>query len=127
MDWGRRKSRVKTAEAIQKLVEYTVDQDIITFDEGVITQVRQIEMLKEQIRITRVADDIAQRRYNITKNRYLIGKIDITDMNIALTEKDEAKERYIRSLENFWMAYFTLRQLTLYDFEEGFQIISDEL
>lgn len=127
MDWGRRKSRVKTAEAIQKLVEYTVDQDIITFNEGVITQVRQIEMLKEQVRITRVADDIAQRRYNITKNRYLIGKIDITDMNIALTEKDEAKARYILSLENFWMAYFTLRQLTLYDFEEGFQIISDEL
>ncbi len=127
MDWGRRKSRVKTAEANQKFVQYTVDQDIITFDEEVLTQVRQIEMLQEQVRITRVADDIAQRRYNITKNRYLIGKIDITDMNIALTEKDEAKARYIQSLEGYWMAYFTLRQLTLYDFEEGFQIISDQL
>lgn len=127
MDWGRRKSRVKTAEANQKFVQYTVDQDIITFDEQVLTQVRQIEMLQEQVRITRVADDIAQRRYNITKNRYLIGKIDITDMNIALTEKDEAKGRYIQSLQGYWMAYFTLRQLTLYDFEEDFQIIGDEL
>ncbi|MCK5277551.1 MAG: TolC family protein [Cyclobacteriaceae bacterium] len=127
MDWGRRKSRVKTAEANQKFVQYTVDQDIINFDEEVLTQVRQFEMLKEQVRITRVADDIAQRRYNITKNRYLIGKIAITDMNIALTEKDEAKSRYIQSLEDYWLSYFMLRQLTLYDFENGFQIISDEL
>ena len=127
MDWGRRKSRVKTAEANQKFVQYTVDQDIINFDEEVLTQVRQFEMLKEQVRITKVADDIAQRRYDITKNRYLIGKIAITDMNIALTEKDEAKSRYIQSLEDFWIAYFNLRFLTLYDFEEGFQIISDEL
>ncbi|MCG8309697.1 MAG: TolC family protein [Cytophagales bacterium] len=127
LDWGRRKSRVKTAEANQKFVQYTVDQDIINFDEEVLTQVRQFEMLKEQIKITRVADEIAQRRYDITKNRYNIGKISITDMNIALTEKDEAKARYIQSLEDFWIAYFNLRRLTLYNFEQGFQIISDEL
>lgn len=127
MDWGRRKSRVKTAEANQKFVQYTVDQDIINFDEEVLTQVRQFEMLKEQIKITRVADDIAQRRYNITKNRYNIGKISITDMNIALTEKDQAKSRYIQSLLDFWTAYFNLRRLTLYDFEHRNQIISDEL
>lgn len=127
MDWGRRKSRVKTAEANQKFVQYTVDQDIINFDEEVLMQVRQFEMLKEQVRITKVADDIAQRRYNITKSRFETGKISITDLNIALTEKDEAKSRYIQSLEDFWIAYFNLRFLTLYDFEEGFQIISDEL
>jgi outer membrane protein TolC len=127
LDWGRRKSRVKTAEANQKMVQFTVDQEITTFDEEVMTQVRQFEMLKEQVKITRVADDIAQRRYNITKSRYSIGKISITDMNIALTEKDEAKARYIQSLEDYWNAYFNLRRLTLYDFERGFQIISDDI
>jgi outer membrane protein TolC len=127
LDWGRRKAAIKTAEARQQLVQYTVDQDIINFDEEVLTQVRQFEMLKEQIKITKVADDIAQRRYDITKSRYNIGKISITDMNIALTEKDEAKARYIQSLRDFWEAYFNLRRLTLYNFEDGFQIISDEL
>jgi outer membrane protein TolC len=127
LDWGRRKSRVKTAEANQKMVQYSVDQEAITFDEEVLTQVRQIEMLKDQIKITKVADNIAQRRYEITKQRYNIGKISITDMNIALTEKDEAKSRYIQSLEEYWMAYFNLRMLTLYDFENDVQIISEDL
>ncbi len=127
LDWGRRKARVKTAEANQKMEQYVIDQEIITFDEEVLTQVRQLEMLKDQVKITRVADDIAQRRYDITKSRYSIGKISITDMNIALTEKDGAKARYIQSLEDYWTAYFNLRRLTLYDFDRGFQIISDEL
>lgn len=127
LDWGRRKAAVKTAEANQKLVQYTVDQDVINFDEEVFTLVRQIGMLKDQVRITKRADEIAQLRYSITKSRYLIGKISITDMNIALTEKDEAKATYIQSLEDFWTAYFNLRRLTLYDFEKGFQILSDEL
>ena len=127
MDWGRRKSAVKTAEALQKFTEYQVEQDIINFDEEVLTLVRQFEMLKEQIKITRVADDIAQRRYDITKNRFNIGKISITDMNIALTEKDAAKQNYIQSLRDYWEAYFDLRGLTLYDFENGNQIISEEL
>jgi outer membrane protein len=127
LDWGRRKSRVKTAQANQKMVQYTVDQETTTFDEEVMTQVRQFEMLKEQVKITKVADDVAQRRYDITKSRYSIGKISITDMNLALTEKDEAKARYIQSLEDYWNAYFSLRRLTLYDFERGFQIISDDL
>lgn len=127
LDWGRRKSRVKSAEANQKFEQYQVDQDILTFDEEVLTQVRQIDMLQEQVKITKLADDISQRRYNITKSRFETGKISITDLNIALTEKDEAKQRYIQSLENYWLAYFNLRRLTLFDFERGFQIISDEL
>ena len=127
LDWGRRRSRVKTAEANQKMTQYVVDQDIITFDEEVFTAVRQIDMLREQIKITKVADDIAQRRYDITTNRYNIGKISITDLNIALTEKDAAKQNYIQSLRDYWQAYFNLRLLTLYDFERGFQIISEDL
>ena len=127
LDWGRRKSRVKTAEANQKMTQFIVDQDIVSFDEEVLTAVRQIEMLKDKIKITKVADDVAQRRYDITRNRFDIGKITITDMGLALTAKDGAKQDYIQSLRDYWQAYFNLRMLTLYDFESGFQILSDEL
>ena len=116
VDWGRQKSRKKTAEANQKLVDYTVQQDEQTFDQEVFTQVKQFEMLRNQILITQRADEISERRYNIAKNRYLIGKISITDLSIALTDQDNAKRNYINSLRNFWDAYYNLRRLTLYDF-----------
>ena len=119
MDWGRQKSRVKTAEANKKYVEYTVAQDIINFDEEVFTQVKQFKMLREQVLISERADIVGQKRYNIAKNRYLIGKTGITDLNIALQEKDQAKASYINSLRDFWNSYYTLRYLTLYDFEKN--------
>ena len=123
LDWGRQKSSVKTAEATLKLVQYTVEQDKVDFEQEVFTQVRTLEMLRDQVKITRKGDDISQRRYDIAKNRYLIGKISITDLTLALTEKDQAKRDYIRSLGNFWQAYYNLRQLTLYDFERNERLI----
>jgi outer membrane protein TolC len=117
VDWGRQKSRVKTAQANLKLEEYTIELDEINFNEAIFTQVKQFEMLREQVAISERADVIAQKRYDIAKNRYLIGKISITDMNIALRDKDDAKRAYIQSLRDFWTAYYNLRLLTLYDFE----------
>jgi outer membrane protein TolC len=75
-------------------------------------------MLYLQLEITKKSDEVALKRYNVAQNRYLIGKIDITNLNIALTEKDAAKRSYITALKDFWTAYFDLRQATLYDFAE---------
>jgi outer membrane protein TolC len=116
LDWGRNKSRMRTAIANKKVTDFTIDQDEINFKQGVMTQARQFEMLRLQIEITKKSDQVATERYNVAQNRYLIGKIDITNLNIALTEKDDAKRSYISALQSFWMAYYDLRRLTLYDF-----------
>jgi outer membrane protein TolC len=116
LDWGRNKSRMRTAYANKKLNDYVIEQDEVNFEQEIMTQVRQFEMLRLQIEITKKADEVATERYNVAQNRYLIGKIDITNLNIALTEKDDAKRSYIQALKSFWTAYYALRRLTLYDF-----------
>jgi outer membrane protein TolC len=96
-----------------------IAQDEVNFEQEILTQVRQFEMLRLQIEISRKADEVAAERYNVAQNRYLIGRIDITNLNIALTEKDDAKRSYILALQSFWQAYYDLRRLTLYDFATG--------
>lgn len=118
LDWGRTKSRRMTAEANKQLVEYTIAQDKVNFEEEIFTQVRLFEMLRNQLEITSVASDIGQKSYDISKNRFLIGKISITDLNDALEKKDNARRSYIQSLREFWESYYELRSLTLYDFEK---------
>ncbi|HEY9486676.1 MAG TPA: TolC family protein [Chryseosolibacter sp.] len=119
MDWGRNKAMMRTAMANKKLTDFQIAQDEVDFTQGIMTQVRQFEMLRLQLEITKKSDEVAAERYNVSQNRYLIGKIDITNLNIALNEKDDAKRRYIQALHDFWIAYYNLRQLTLYDFNEG--------
>ncbi|HLT81822.1 MAG TPA: TolC family protein [Cyclobacteriaceae bacterium] len=116
LDWGRNKARLRTAMANKEFTDYVIAQDEVNFEQEILTQVRQFEMLRLQIDITRKSDEVAQERYNVAQNRYLIGRIDITNLNIALTEKDDAKRSYILALQSFWQAYYDLRRLTLYDF-----------
>jgi outer membrane protein TolC len=116
LDWGRNKSRMQSAIANKKYNDYMIAQDEVDFEQKIMTQVRQFEMLRLQIEITKKSDDVAGERYNVAQNRYLIGKIDVTNLNIALTEKDAAKQGYLNALKLFWSAYYDLRGLTLYDF-----------
>jgi outer membrane protein TolC len=76
-------------------------------------------VLRQQLVVSKKADEIGDRKYEISKNRYLIGKISITDLNLALQDKDIAKRNYVQSLEDFWTTYYEIRRLTLYDFEQN--------
>lgn len=127
LDWGRNRSMMKTAQANKKLTDYVIAQDEVNFEQEITTQVRQFELLRLQIEITKKSDEVAQERYNVAQNRYLIGKIDITNLNIALTEKDDAKRDYIQALRSFWTAYYDLRRLTLYDFSERKLLYTSDL
>jgi outer membrane protein TolC len=81
-------------------------------------------MLQEQVKIVRWSDKIADKRYQISKKLYLNGRLDITNLHIAMQEKDQAKRNYIETLREFWIAYYEIRKLTLYDFENMKAIVS---
>ena len=116
LDWGRNKAMMQTALANKKYNDYVIAQEEVDFEQAIMTQVRQFEMLRLQMEITKKSDEVAAERYDVSQNRYLIGKIDITNLNLALNEKDDAKRSYIQALREFWTAYYQLRRLTLYDF-----------
>lgn len=122
LDWGKTKARVQSAKSNKELVDLTVEQNKENFEQEIFIQTRSYEMLREQLTLSKVADTVAQKRYDIARKRYLLGKIGITDLNIALRDKDQAKRSYLVSLKSFWNAYFRLRLLTMYDFDKGIEI-----
>ncbi|MBC5775273.1 TolC family protein [Pontibacter sp. KCTC 32443] len=125
MDWGRQRSSYKVADLNRQLVQHTIAQEEATFEQAVLAQANQYITLKRRLATTADADAIAQERYEITKNIFIVGRISITDLNIALAEKDQARRAYISSLSQFWAAHYSLRQLTLYDFEKHQPIVSE--
>lgn len=118
LDWGRAQSSLKTAEANQKLTQYTIEQDKQNFQQAIYTQVTLFDMLKDQLSLTEQADSIAAEKYQIARERYVLGDLSITDLSIAFTEKDQARRDFIGALRDYWAAFYQLRWLTLYDFEK---------
>ncbi|TFV94759.1 TolC family protein [Algoriphagus kandeliae] len=117
LDWGRNKARLAQAEANQQLVEYTVQQDEINFEQEIFTKVKNFLMIRERLQVTKVSDEVAQRRYEIAIKRYQSGNVSITDLSIAQNEKDTNRRAYFSALKDYWLAYYELRALTLFDFE----------
>jgi hypothetical protein len=122
LDWGRSKSREKTAEANLQFTEYAVEQDKQIFTQEIVTQITLFELMKQQLVLTAQADSIASEKYQIAKDRYVLGNLSITDLSIAFQENDQAKRDYIFALRDFWGAYYQIRYLSLYDFETNQKI-----
>ncbi len=120
--WGRRQAQVKTAIANEEVQKSIITQEELTFEQEVLQKVRQFKILREQLKVARKSDEIGQKSYNIAQQRYLISKISINELINILQAKDNAKRAYLFALRNFWVAFYELRQLTLYDFEKGMTI-----
>ncbi|MGD1843831.1 MAG: TolC family protein [Salibacteraceae bacterium] len=115
--WGQNKASMMTAQANQELVNLNVQQQQLNFQQEIMLLARQFELRRQSVDIAIRADTIAVRRYQITEKRYKVGKIDILDLNVALQERINARQDYIRSLRTFWSTYYELRQKTLFDFK----------
>ena len=122
MDWGAAKSRVRVAKSNKDLEMVNIDQEEINFAQEVSIEVKNYSSQRKQLVIASRADTIAQIRYNVTKQRYLIGKIKITDLNIAQQEMSNSRLTYLRALRDAWISYYRIRALTLYNFEENQKI-----
>ena len=122
LDWGKSASEVKLAESKRELEIFDVNRDMEDFVRKVGVQVEQFKLLKDQLTTAREADKVAGNGYKIALKKFQNGEISITDLNISLSERESAKRDYIDSLRDYWEAYYNLRILTLYDFENNQKI-----
>ena len=119
MQWGLGKGRVKQAQANANLVKSTIEQERIDFEQDVYEKVARFNLNKKQLKVSKRANEVANKRFEVTKQRYLLGKILITDLQIAQQEKDRALISYIGSYRSFWQSYYDIRSTTHYDFEKN--------
>ena len=105
----------------------------IEYGEGKITKdelnvakiVKQFNIQAGKVAIAYKTDQTAQRRNDVARRLYLLGKSTILDLNAAIAEKDNSRRAYIAALYNYWNLYYGLRSLTGYDFEKMIPITED--
>jgi outer membrane protein len=122
-DWGKAKARRETARSNRELVKMSAEQDLVNFEQQILLKAQQFELVKNRVRLSEKSLEVAQKRQDLTRQRYLIGKIGITDLNQALADLDRARRSYIDAQREFWVSLYELRSLTLYDFERNVPLI----
>ncbi|MFT7226688.1 MAG: outer membrane protein, partial [Neolewinella sp.] len=122
-DFGKARSRIEVARSNQDLERLNITQEKISFERRIRLQVRQYDLLRNQVTLSDRAYEVSIRRQDITRKRYLIGKLSVTELNLAVQEQDAARGQYLSSLRNFWIGYYELRRLTLFDFITGDKLV----
>jgi len=132
LDWSQSKNRLRNAESVLEATKIEMEQNETDFMQDINMQVTLFNMQKNQLRIFAIADTVAQKGYEIAYQRYLVGKVNVTDLNISDSAKDDAKINYMSQLQTYWNYFYQIRRLTLFDFlnnkpiEEDFNLIIGE-
>jgi outer membrane protein TolC len=123
LDWGRSKALRTKAKISKELVETEVEQERYEFKRELYSLVNIVNMLRNNLKDVEVAMDLSQERYTIAYKRYLAGDITVMELNIAQSAKDRTNQEYLQSLSEFWIQYYRLRMLCLYDFISEKQLV----
>jgi outer membrane protein TolC len=117
LQWGKGSNAIAAAREDEDRIETSIELQKKSFDQDVESQVDHFLRNQQQLNLSMKADTIAQKQYLLAKNRYMIGKFDVTKLLLSQDAKDKAREDLIVTEQNYWLSYFGLRRLTLFDFE----------
>lgn len=116
LDWGVAKHRRKRAEIVLQNTNLTIKQEEQNFYRDLQNIVRQYNLQYSQIRLVERTSELSSKRYEMSKERFITGKISFLDYSSAQSEKDNAQLNYIEVLQKSWTKYYEIRKSTLYDF-----------
>ncbi|MEG0453807.1 MAG: TolC family protein, partial [Bacteroides sp.] len=125
LDWGKRRGKVRVANSNRDVVLSTLRQEQLNFNQDIFLLVEHFNNQAQQLSIAREADEIAQQRYKTSIETFLIGKINTLDLNDAQNSKDQARQKRISELFNYWSYYYQIRSLTLWDFGRNEELEAD--
>lgn len=119
VDWGVRKGKYNMAKSNLNVTKISVQQSATDLEQDVVMTVSDFNVQQHLIASAKEAMHLATLAYESTKERFIIGKADISSLTLSLNRLNTAQKNYINALKSYWLSYYKLRKLTLYDFEHN--------
>jgi outer membrane protein TolC len=123
IDWGVRKGRANMARNNLNVARISVQQKEISLEQDVIMTVNDFDVQQGRMQSAEEAMQMANTIYNNTIERFIIGRASIDNLTIALNRQKETQKDYIAALKDYWLSYYKIRKLTLFDFEKQEKIL----
>lgn len=124
-DWGLGRGKKRMAQAQLELVRIQADRSDVEFEQDIRTLVLYFNNQAEQCKISRRALEIAEETYRMAYKRYENGTIGVTDLNISNSELENARSKYLSQLSSYWLYYYDIQRVTLYDYINDREIDCD--
>ena len=115
-DWGNKRATVHAAEADREQAVQTAHAAMRQIAYDAHFAALGVERSRTSLALAAKADTVANQRFQVAYNRYVVGRIAVDNLYLAQSEKDQAITQYLQALRAAWVAHYQLRRATLYDF-----------
>lgn len=122
IDWGVRKGKYNMAKNNLNVVKIAARQEELKLEEEVTMTVSDFNIQQRLITSAEEVLKLAVMAYEQTRQRFIISKADVNSLTLSLNRQQEAQKNYISALQNYWLNYYKIRKLTLYDFESSISL-----
>jgi outer membrane protein TolC len=116
-DWGKRKNAYLAARSTVEATERAEQESARDTELDVALTVADFNERQNIVEIARKALTIAEDAYAQTLQRFIKAQADAYSLSVAQSHWQTARQNQIASLQNYWLAYYHLRRLTLYDYQ----------
>ena len=118
LDWGMKKGQLNMAKNNLNITKITVSQQEVDLEQEILLTIKDFHLQQERIASAARALQLANAAYTNVKDRFPIGKSDVNSLILSLNRQKEAQRNYISTLKYYWLSYFRLQRLTLFNFEK---------
>lgn len=115
VQWGGRSARIQAAKSEGERVDHVTRQNREQMAQEAHFAALELAQARRSLAIAAKADTVGAKRFEVAKNRYVIGRIGMDNLYMAQSEKDGALQQYLQSLRGYWISYYRLRRVTMYD------------
>ena len=122
IDWGVSRGKYNVARSALAVTRIEAQQNQVSVEEEVVMTVSDFNAQLDIVTSASEAYDLSILAYNETRQRFIIGKADMSSLTLAKNRQQEALTNYIAALQEYWEQYYKIRRLTLFDFESGFSL-----
>ena len=107
--WLAAEQKVQSATHLSQETRRDTQLDVVQ----TVAEVNERQTIANQVR---EALHIAEDAYSSTLQRFIRGQADVNDLSLAQSYWQSARSNQIAALKNFWLSYYHLRAITLYDY-----------
>ena len=108
LDWGRRKANLQVMRSQDKVEMELFNTEAEKIKTDITNMIMQFSIIKADVPTSLAIDSLAGKRYAIANQLYQAGKLSLLELQVSQTQKDEARQQYIKLLRQFWEGYYYL-------------------
>lgn len=116
VDHGMRRNKYNAAVSQTEYYDVQKVETERVIIESIVNTVNELQIQQMMLVDTKKAMELADESFKQNQYNYAQGLSDINTFTLSQSRKDSAHINYISALRDFWLAYYRLCTITLYDF-----------